>query len=307
MADLLLVQDAVAERLQQQDPQQKLTSSDYQDILEDIANKVHKVLCEESRMTLDEEDRAFIQRRVRQRVRRCLDAYLAEQSKLRFERFERVMCNLGPEWAAGNVQALNEADPEDPSGRTRLPYVVKIDPPNGRLISVPKDAETHCRAEVCFGQRAGALWFTLFALPAPRKGGVKKLRFAAGDRVVCAVEEAAGAYTVWAAGTVTACDVSVGPDAVALMPERDWSDANSRVPYRVQLDGGGSVLCHRDEHWLIRDLSLQPQGVRTSADGTRALQRLEKRPRAEGGWEAVDHATRNVRAAGPPDEDDDDA
>ena len=25
------------------------------------------------------------------------------------------------------------------------------------------------------------------------------------------------------------------------------------VPYRVAMDGGGSVLVHRDEHWLVRD------------------------------------------------------
>ena len=36
-----------------------------------------------------------------------------------------------------------------------LPYVVKIDPPNSRLVSVPMDDNKVVRAEVCFGQRAG--------------------------------------------------------------------------------------------------------------------------------------------------------
>ena len=31
------------------------------------------------------------------------------------------------------------------------------------------------------------------------------------------------------------------------------------------------MLVHRDEHWLVRDLTLQREGVRIGADGTRCL------------------------------------
>ena len=56
-------------------------------------------------------------------------------------------CRRG--WAAGSVQALNEEDPSDPTGQTVLAYVVKIDPPDSRLVSVPKDTTDYVRAEVC--------------------------------------------------------------------------------------------------------------------------------------------------------------
>ena len=81
---------------------------------------------------------------------------------LRFAKLDRVVCNIGGSrgWAAGSVQALNEEDPSDPSGETLLAYVVKVDPPDSRLVSVPKDTNQYARAEVCFGQRAGAEWFT---------------------------------------------------------------------------------------------------------------------------------------------------
>ena len=31
------------------------------------------------------------------------------------------------------------------------------------------------------------------------------------------------------------------------------------------------MLVHRDEHWLVRDLALQREGIRIGADGTRCL------------------------------------
>ena len=42
-------------------------------------------------------------------------------------------------------------------------------------------------------------------------------------------------------------------------------------PNQVRLDTGCDVLVHRDEHWLVRDLALQREGVRIGADGTRCL------------------------------------
>ena len=60
------------------------------------------------------------------------------------------------------------------------------------------------------------------------------------------------------------------------------------------LDSGTHVLAHRDVHWLVRDLALQPAGPRQSEDGTRNLKRLVKRSRNENEMELIDHETRRV-------------
>jgi hypothetical protein len=109
-----------------------------------------------------------------------------------------------------------------------------------------------------------------------------------GERVACAVEAAEADYaTDWAAGSVSAVDEPVdGIEGVG---------GGGVVPYRVLLDdGGGSVLVHQDEHWLVRDLELQPAGPRVAADGTRTLARMGKR-RMGDDWQVFDHVTRNVR------------
>ena len=160
-----LVVDEVGAHIQMNDQDQLLRSGDLQDVLDTVTTKVLKVMAEDERTTLDEEDRAFIARRVRKMVSACLDDYEAERTKpTRYYRGERVVCRLGGDrpWASGVVASVNEEDPADPTGQAKLPYVVKIDPPTSRLVSVPKDDYDLCRAECCFGQRAGALWFTLF-------------------------------------------------------------------------------------------------------------------------------------------------
>lgn len=159
-----------------------------------------------------------------------------------------------------------------------------------------------CRAEVCFGQRAGALWFTLFCTPS-RPSTVPK-RFSVGERVACAVEDETDDFSVWSAGTVLEVDYSVKADAAALIPDRDWDGLAACIPYRVQLDTGCKVLVHKDEHWLLRDLALQAPGPRQTAKGTRALTRLERRHKGDYTFEAVDHATRQVRSCEAPESDD---
>ena len=109
-----------------------------------------------------------------------------------------------------------------------------------------------------------------------------KRRFAPLDRVVCRVRD----DREWAAGTVIAVDHPV--EGMGAMP-------GGIVPYRVAMDSGATVLVHQDEHWLVRDLTLQPAGPRVSADGTRALARMGKRKLQDGSWQVVDHVTRNVR------------
>ena len=179
----------------------------------------------------------------------------------RFQRFDRVVCNIGDTgWASGTIQAINEADPQDTSGT--LPYIVVLDGPNAanaRLISVPRDDSANVRAEVCFGVLADALVFTLFCLPLQQ---TKKRRFRISERVACAIEDSTGDYSVWAAGTVLEVDRNVQDSAKELFPAREWKGNAGVIPYRVRLDTGTEVLVHRDEHWLVRDLVLQPEGPR---------------------------------------------
>ena len=80
--------------------------------------------------------------------------------------------------------------------------------------------------------------------------------------------------------------------------------AGGVAPYGVQLDSGSSVLVHQDEHWLVRDLALQPPGPRIAADGTRNVARIEKR-KVEGALQMTDHNTRKVRKVALDDSDDD--
>lgn len=295
VVDELDVEAAVAAKMEDFDPQGKLRAADFQDVLMDVTRRVVRCMRKEERSQLDDEDLAYIAERVQRRVTECLDAYALERSKpTRFHKFERVVCNVGGErmWASGKIQSLNEDDPEDPTGQTKLPYVVKTDPPAGRLISVPKDDYDVVRAEVCFGRRAGALWFTLFCAP---QRVAKAKRFGKGARVACAVEDSTNDFSIWAAGTVIDVDYTV---------EQDLKASDVRVPYRVQLDLGDVVLVHRDEHWLVRDLALQMEGPRQSADGLRCLTRIEKRKQKDDSrWEVVDHETCKVRPCEPPSDD----
>ena len=131
----------------------------------------------EGRYTLIDADRAYI----KSRVRAMCEYILQPPPERRFAKLERVMCNIGRPrgWAPGSVQAINEDDPSDVTGQTRLAYVVKIDPPDSRLVSVPQDNNACVRAEVCFGQLSKAdLGFTLRCKPARKEQHAR--RFAVG-------------------------------------------------------------------------------------------------------------------------------
>ena len=83
------------------------------------------------------------------------------------------------------------------------------------------------------------------------------------------------------------------------------------VPYQVAMDGGEAattttVLVHRDEHWLVRDLALQEVGPRIASDGTRVVKRMGKRKLGDDLWQVVDHVTRKVRTLEVSDDDDED-
>ena len=308
------VEYAVEYEIQTYDTEQQLLREDYDAILLAVADDVfNNRLLREMRPELDDGDRAFIRSEVVKRVSEQLLEY-DRPFKARFERFERVVCRIGGEhgWASGAIQALDEADPEDPTGRSRLPYVVKLDPPIGRLISVPADENSICRPEICFGKEPKDLGFTLRCKPQRQ---TRKRRFSVGERVACAVEDVTGDYTAWDAGTVVDTEYDIEQDAreltrngiliPELMQNWDWSAGAGMIPYRVLLDSAQHIFVHRDVHWLIRDLALQPAGPRQSEDGTRNLKRLVKRRHGAAEWELIDHETRMVRiqAAGSDDDD----
>ena len=282
------------------DPRQKLRGGDFQDVLEECAEQVSKVMLQEQRTELAYDDREFIAQHVWKMVKSYLKQYGQERTRPRFRRGERVVCKVGGErkWAGGIITTVDQADPEDVTGCSALPYIVKVDPPQVRLISVSKDDYDICRAEVCFGQRAGAMWFTLFCLPA--RSSVSKRRFASGERVACAVEDETNDYSVWAAGTVVDVNCSIAHEAKDL----GWGGSVAIVPYRVLLDSGCHVLVHRDEHWLVRDLALQAAGPRQVPKGAKSagccLTRLERRHKGDYTFEAIDHSTRRVRPCPPP-------
>jgi hypothetical protein len=281
MAMLERIEAAIQSELEACDPAEMLEPDHIGEIKCDVLDQVFGVMEDEKRTELDPADRAHI----KQTVRRMARDFLVPPAPLRFKKLDRVVCNVGSErgWAAGSVQALNEDDSSDPTGQRCFPYIVKMDPPNSRLVSVPEDTNAVVRAEVCFGQRAGAGWFTRMSAPRTvRKGSQRVRRFGVHDRVVCAVEDATDAYTDWAAGTVRAVDHFVA--------DSEGAAAGSAlvVPYEVLLDSGCAVLVHADEHWLIRDLALQLPGPRIAADGTRSLDRMSKR-KAGDGWEMMDH------------------
>ena len=284
-----------------------LNDDEHQEIMFTIFDKVLKAMKKKGNKELDEMDFAYVKQRIEtEAVKRGLQQPHA--TKRRFAPLDRVVCRIDRderEWAAGSVQALDvENDDVDPY--KTFPYMTKIDAPGSFGFSVPEDTNAWVRSEVCFGQRADALLWTLRCLPrAKTRGGCSRgasRRFQVGERVACAVEAADGDYTDWAPGTVIAVDHSV---------EGIGGLVGGIVPYQVAMDGGEAattttVLVHRDEHWLVRDLALQEVGPRIASDGTRVVKRMGKRKLGDDLWQVVDHVTRKVRKLEVSDDDDDD-
>jgi len=283
----------VGSSIQDCDPDRKLEDVEFHAIIEDITFKVARSMGDTGRTEVNDEDRKFVEHHVRKLVLGRLLKANHGSRKPRFEKLERVVCNVGCEWVCGCVLAVNEPDPEDQN--VVYPYVVKVDPPVNQPISVPFDSHDIVRPEVCFGQSADGLQLTLFCLPQIKS---KARRFQVGERVACAVENsvAAPTGTMWAAGTITEVDISMEQAAEKELPEviaDKWPRGVPSVPYLVHLDAGCPVLVHKDEHWLLRDLELVGGGSRHK--------RMEVCQR-NGSWETVDHVTRRVRPCEPPDQ-----
>ena len=282
--------DAMGAELSEMALTEELSDEECQQIMFVIFDKVLKAVKKKGKQELDEEDLAYVKAHVeKEAIKRGLQP--ARIIKRRFATSDRVVCRVGGDrgWAAGTVQALEHEDDEVDPYKT-FPYVVQVDPPTSCSFPVPEDTNEWVRAEVAFGRRADAHSWTLLSLPRAKVRGTRfSRRFRVGERVACAVEAPNDGYTVWAAGTVIAVDYPVA--GIGGMAE-------GVVPYQVAIDDGSTVLVHRCEHWLVRDLALQSVGPRTAADGTRTMSRMAKRKVPEG-WQMVDHVTRNVRKLEP--------
>ena len=203
---------------------------------------------------------------------------------------DRVVCNTGGPrgWVTGTVQHVNATD----HGQA-VPYRIRVDPPTGGLVSAKSDSDRDLRREVCFGRHRMAAYFTRACLPVA-VGKRPKLRFAVRDKVVCLVEGSLPSEeeaAIWSPGIVDALWQELAPQEVPGI---------GQVPYGVLLQDGSIVLVHRDQHWLVRDATLQPAGLAAE------FSRFVKREVEPGQWELVDHQTCRVRPCPPLGESDED-
>lgn len=202
---------------------------------------------------------------------------------LRFDLNDRVLCYCGPRHLSGHVVGTAVPDEGD-----LLPYLVKTDAVPGlpsRTISVPSDHDGCCVQEVCFDPasqmdliKAGAA-----LLPASSK---PKLRFAAGDKIVCRIRNnPKDGKEQWVPGEITMLWPKLPGDLSWELGPASGKFPDS-VPYRIDLGSGKWLLCHRDDHTLIRREGLEPQ---TRVRGI--SKRMELRKNKDGSKERIDHVT----------------
>lgn len=220
---------------------------------------------------------------------------------LRFERGDRIVCNLGELWIAGTVLDCHVSNPEG-AHLARIPYVVKTDAFPGkfesRTISAPSDTDGVVCRERCFNHNQEdslARW----CAPAVTVESRKPLRFADGDRVAIRVKDLSGGYENWMlAGIVSTWTEMPLPsrlgNAHRLKP-------HVIVPYVLMSEGREVFYCHRDDHTLIRKPEHVPQIPLKSIS-----KRFEKRRCSDGTVEMFDHVTLRSKPANEDDGSDSD-
>ena len=127
-------------------PDHELCDSEFESIVKDVSGRVCSRLGQ--RTALEEQDHEFIRKKCAQMVQ----SHLHPCDDRRFRKNDRVVCRLAqpPSWVAGTIVGTEREGPDAPTGRRRIPYLVKVDPPNRRLICVPRDDSDVVRAEACF-------------------------------------------------------------------------------------------------------------------------------------------------------------
>eukprot|EP00966_Prymnesium_polylepis_P153773 3550909-Prymnesium_polylepis.1 len=133
------VEEAVATEVHACDPQKLLRTNQFGDIVEWLADRVCARMVQVQHTALDGEDFAYIRRTATRMVKVRL-----RPTDRRFGEHDRVVCKLAGRraWAAGIIVKLDFEDSDDPTGETQLPYLVKIDPPNDRLVCAPADNDS---------------------------------------------------------------------------------------------------------------------------------------------------------------------
>lgn len=177
-----------------------------------------------------------------------------ESLGLRFQKSDRVLCNIGLYWAAGTVLEVNVMDVEDPQGPT-IPYLVRLDAQAGfrEPIQVQFDDATTILREVCFDAQ-DELMLTKVAAPL-LQGNPPSLRMGTGSHVCCRVQDQADLRACWETGLVEEIWPTLPPPYVLPHGRRTAQS----VSYLVRLDSGRLVYAHRDDHTLVRPSAYIPQ------------------------------------------------
>lgn len=206
---------------------------------------------------------------------------------MRFALNDRVVCYCGARWLSGQI--VGTVVPDDGS---LIPYLVKTDPIPGlpaKTISVPQDLDSLCTQEVCFDPdselhliKAAALVIPVSCRP--------RLRFKNEEQVVCRIRSNRDdSLEHWVPGRVC----STWPN---LPGDKGWEidgisgEYPDAVPYKVDLEDGTWIYCHRDHHTLIRRKGMEPKTLVRGIS-----KRMEVRTALDGSKEKVDHATERCK------------
>ena len=143
------MRSSVTAEVASHDPDDELCVVEFESIVKNVTGQVGSRMKLGRRTALEEQDREFI----REKCAQMVQSRLHPCDDLRFRAQDRVVCRLAqlPSWVAGTIFLETEREgPDAPTGRRRIPYLVKLDPPNRWLIRLPGDDSDVVRAEACF-------------------------------------------------------------------------------------------------------------------------------------------------------------
>jgi len=213
------------------------------------------------------------------------------RASLRYGLNDRVICRSRSCWFSGHI--VGTAVFEEAGLFQLSPYLVKTDPRPGiksNIIRVENDNDEICKLEVCFDPLS-ELYLIKAAAVVVAKSRKPKTRFTVGDKVVCRVHSNIDdGLEQWVSGTVSLTWAKLGTVSLTSEINRAYLDL---VPYKINLNSGGWIYCHKDDHTLIRREGLQSQ-IRFRGTS----KRMEVRQSEDGTKERVDHATERRKRMG---------